>query len=73
MPAAAGGSPTDGGRSARPDTDRPADDAREDARDKALTQALDRIRARFGAASILPAGLVDRRQDPGPRVEEDPA
>ncbi len=50
----------------------PADDAREDARDKALTQALDRIRARFGAASILPAGLVDRREDPGPRVEEDP-
>jgi DNA polymerase-4 len=41
-------------------------------RDRALTRALDRIRARYGASSILPAGLVDRTRDPGPRVEEDP-
>jgi DNA polymerase-4 len=52
--------------------DTPADDAREGDRERALSQALDRIRARFGAAAILPAGLVDRRQDPGPRVEEEP-
>ena len=31
---------------------------------------LDRIRGRYGAASILPARLVDGRDDVGPRVEE---
>ncbi len=41
-------------------------------RERALTQALDRIRARYGAASIVPAQLVDRRDDPGPRVEDEP-
>jgi DNA polymerase-4 len=44
----------------------------EDARDRALTAALDRIRSRFGAGAIVPAELLDRRRDPGPRVEEDP-
>jgi DNA polymerase IV len=61
------------------DTDAPSpaaegdDDAREGDRDRALTRALDQIRARYGAASIVPAGLVDRSRDPGPRVEEDPS
>jgi DNA polymerase-4 len=49
------------------------DELLEGQRDRALTRALDQIRARFGASSILPAGLVDRSQDPGPRVEEDPS
>ncbi len=41
-------------------------------RDKALTRALDRIRERFGASAIVPAQLVDRGADPGPRVEDEP-
>jgi len=41
-------------------------------RDRALTKALDRIRERFGASAIVPAQLVDRRADPGPRVEDEP-
>lgn len=40
------------------------------AREQALTRALDRIRDRFGAAAILPARLVERQADTGPRVEE---
>ncbi len=44
----------------------------ERARDRSLTQALDTIRARYGAGAIVPARLVDRRDDTGPRVEEDP-
>lgn len=44
----------------------------EDDRDKALTRALDRIRGRFGASAIVPAQLVDRRGNPGPRVEDEP-
>lgn len=48
------------------------DDGLERDRDRALTRALDQIRARYGSGSILPAGLVDRSRDPGPRVEEDP-
>lgn len=39
-------------------------------KDRALTQALDRIRGRFGAQSILPARLVDGKPAIGPRVEE---
>jgi DNA polymerase-4 len=45
----------------------------EDARDRALASAVDRIRARFGASAILPADLLDPRGTPGPRVEEDPS
>jgi DNA polymerase-4 len=42
-------------------------------RDRKLSQALDRIRERYGARAIGPATLADRRRDAGPRVEEDPA
>ncbi len=46
----------------------------ENAKDRALTRAVDRIRDRFGSAAILPARLVGRSdnpaQDTGPRVEE---
>jgi DNA polymerase-4 len=41
-------------------------------RERALTKALDRIRERFGASAIVPAQLVDKRADPGPRVEDEP-
>ncbi len=44
----------------------------EGARDRALTKALDRIRARFGASAIVPAQLVERHGDTGPRVEDEP-
>ncbi|MBL0940230.1 MAG: DNA polymerase IV [Gemmatimonadaceae bacterium] len=40
------------------------------AKERALTKALDRIRDRFGATSILPARLVEKSSDTGPRVEE---
>lgn len=53
------------GPPATPD-DEPVDDARE----LALTKALDRIRNRFGAESIVPARLLDPASDVGPRVEE---
>ena len=46
------------------------DDPVEGERDRALTKALDRIRGRYGSDSILPARLIDKRDDPGPRVEE---
>ncbi len=49
-----------------PATDEPV----EDARDRALTKALDRIRHRYGAASIVPAPLINGGRDVGPRVEE---
>jgi len=51
-----------------------ADDAGpvEGDRDRALTKALDRIRERFGASAIVPAQLIDRHADPGPRVEDEP-
>jgi DNA polymerase-4 len=46
----------------------------ENARDRALTRALDRIRDRYGSTAIIPARLVDRADEPsrdtGPRVEE---
>jgi len=42
----------------------------DEAREQALTRALDRIRGRFGNDAILPARLVDRAPDTGPRVEE---
>jgi DNA polymerase-4 len=46
----------------------------ENAKDRALTRALDRIRDRYGSAAILPARLVERAEestrDTGPRVEE---
>ena len=47
-----------------------SDDPVEGERDRALTRALDRIRSRYGAEAILPAGLVDGNRDLGPRVEE---
>ncbi len=48
----------------------PADALIETPRDRALVQALDRIRGRFGAEAIVPARLVDSDRDTGPRVEE---
>lgn len=48
----------------------PTDEPVESDRDRALTTALDRIRGRFGAKSILPAQLIDPSADTGPRVEE---
>ncbi len=53
-----------------PPPPRPTDDPIEGEKDRALTRALDRIRGRYGAESILPATLIDQRDDPGPRVEE---
>jgi DNA polymerase-4 len=50
----------------------PSPEPVESPRDRALTRALDRIRDRYGAGSILPARLVDPEQDTGPRVEESP-
>ncbi len=47
-----------------------SDEPVESARDRALTQALDRIRARYGAKSIFPAKLIDGSTELGPRVEE---
>ena len=47
----------------------PTDDPVESSKDRALTQALDRIRGRFGKGAILPASLVEP-VDTGPRVEE---
>lgn len=49
---------------------KPNDDPVEGERDKALTKALDRIRGRFGSEAILPARLIERSADTGPRVEE---
>ncbi len=48
----------------------PSDEPVEHERDRALTRALDKIRGRFGATSILPARLADGAKDLGPRVEE---
>ena len=48
----------------------PLDEPVESARDRALTRALDRIRGRYGADSILPAQLIGDGRDLGPRVEE---
>jgi DNA polymerase-4 len=48
----------------------PNDDPIEGAREKALTKALDRIRGRFGSEAILPARLIEKSPDTGPRVEE---
>jgi DNA polymerase-4 len=42
----------------------------ENAKDRALTRALDRIRDRYGSTAIIPARLVDQASDTGPRVEE---
>jgi DNA polymerase-4 len=50
----------------------PPDQPIEGARERALSAALDRIRGRFGAQAIQPATLADRRNDPGPRVEDEP-
>jgi DNA polymerase-4 len=47
-----------------------SDEPVEDARERALTKALDRIRNRFGAQSIVPAPLITGGRDLGPRVEE---
>lgn len=48
----------------------PTDEPVEDARDRALTRALDQIRNRYGPASIVPAPLIRPARDLGPRVEE---
>jgi DNA polymerase-4 len=49
----------------------PADgDPVENAKDRALTRALDQIRGRYGSAAIIPARLLDQATDTGPRVEE---
>ena len=46
----------------------------ENARDRALTRALDQIRSRFGRTAIVPARLVEgptgTAEGTGPRVEE---
>lgn len=52
------------------DPARALEDPRETPRDRALVQALDRIRGRFGADAIVPARLVESSRDTGPRVEE---
>ena len=52
-----------------PEPAAPTDDPVESSKDRALTQALDRIRGRFGKSAILPASLVEPA-DTGPRVEE---
>ncbi|MBC8088068.1 MAG: DNA polymerase IV, partial [Phycisphaerae bacterium] len=46
------------------------DDPIEGEKDKALTKALDRIRGRYGSDAILPARLIEKTPDTGPRVEE---
>lgn len=46
------------------------DEPREDDRERALTRAVDSIRTRFGAQSIVPAPLIHDRRNTGPRVEE---
>lgn len=48
----------------------PPDEPVEGDRDRALTRALDRIRDRYGQASIIPARLVDPTRNTGPSVEE---
>jgi DNA polymerase-4 len=48
----------------------PTDEPVENARDRALTRALDQIRGRYGKAAILPGTLVDGAPEIGPRVEE---
>lgn len=50
--------------------EKPNDDPVEGAKDKALTKAIDRIRGRFGSEAILPARLIEKSPDTGPRVEE---
>ena len=45
------------------------DEPLEGEKDRALTSAVDRIRARFGMGAILPAALL-QSTDTGPRVEE---
>jgi DNA polymerase-4 len=52
------------------DEDAPDPAVRETPRDRALTAAVDRIRARFGTGAILPAPLVGPSEAGGPRVEE---
>ena len=42
----------------------------ENAKDRALTRALDRIRDRYGSGAIVPARLLDSSSETGPRVEE---
>ena len=42
----------------------------ENAKDRALTRALDRIRDRYGSGAIVPARLLDNSNETGPRVEE---
>lgn len=49
---------------------KPNDDPVEGEKDKALTKALDRIRGRFGSEAIIPARLLEKTPDTGPRVEE---
>jgi DNA polymerase IV len=46
------------------------DEPVENDRDRALTQALDRIRGRYGAKAIVPAQLIEGTREIGPRVEE---
>ncbi len=53
-----------------PQAEAATEPALESDRDRALTAAMDRIRARFGADAILPAPLVAPHDAVGPRVEE---
>ncbi|WP_411278546.1 DNA polymerase thumb domain-containing protein [Gemmatimonas sp.] len=51
-----------------------SDEPVENATDRALTRALDRIRDRYGSTAIIPARLIEgareSERDTGPRVEE---
>lgn len=64
------GAATQLGFFAAPPTPAPEGEPVENAKDRALTRALDQIRGRYGSTAIIPARLIDNAHDTGPRVEE---